>query len=140
MNAARPVLSVLDLVPASAGRTRADALREMVDLARAADDAGYARYWLAKHFLLLKTITESIALRICLDSSDCNFIYCNSVISPSKTDFCMCVRYFLHILNMLRAALTPPSLISISYTKMQYIYYHHQILNPSYPRVRTSVS
>ena len=49
MNAARPVLSVLDLVPASAGRTRADALREMVDLARAADDAGYARYWLAEH-------------------------------------------------------------------------------------------
>ena len=49
MNAVRPVLSVLDLVPASAGRTRADALREMVDLARAADDAGYARYWLAEH-------------------------------------------------------------------------------------------
>ena len=49
MNAARPVLSVLDLVPASAGRTRADALREMVDLARAADGAGYARYWLAEH-------------------------------------------------------------------------------------------
>ena len=49
MNAARPVLSVLDLVPVSAGRTRADALREMLELARTADEAGYARYWLAEH-------------------------------------------------------------------------------------------
>ena len=49
MSSARPVLSVLDLVPASAGRGRADALREMLDLARVADDAGYARYWLAEH-------------------------------------------------------------------------------------------
>ena len=40
MNAARPVLSVLDLVPVSAGRTRADALREMLELARTADEAG----------------------------------------------------------------------------------------------------
>ena len=49
MNAARPVLSVLDLVPVSAGRTRADALSEMLELARTADEAGYARYWLAEH-------------------------------------------------------------------------------------------
>ena len=49
MSSARPVLSVLDLVPASAGRGRADALREMLDLAHVADDAGYARYWLAEH-------------------------------------------------------------------------------------------
>ena len=49
MSPARPVLSVLDLVPVSAGRTRADALAEMVALARTADDAGYARYWLAEH-------------------------------------------------------------------------------------------
>ena len=49
MSPARPVLSVLDLVPVSAGRTRADALAEMVALARTADDAGYARYWLSEH-------------------------------------------------------------------------------------------
>lgn len=49
MNTARPVLSVLDLVPVSAGRTRADALSEMLELARTADEAGYARYWLAEH-------------------------------------------------------------------------------------------
>ena len=35
-----PALSVLDLVPVSAGRSRRDALREMIALARAADAAG----------------------------------------------------------------------------------------------------
>ncbi|VEG29782.1 LLM class flavin-dependent oxidoreductase [Actinomyces howellii] len=49
MTPARPVLSVLDLVPVSAGRSRADALREMVELARAADAAGLHRYWIAEH-------------------------------------------------------------------------------------------
>ena len=49
MSPARPVLSVRDLDPVSAGRTRADALAEMVALARTADDAGYARYWLSEH-------------------------------------------------------------------------------------------
>ena len=44
-----PALSVLDLVPVSAGRTRTDALAEMTALARSADAAGYARYWLAEH-------------------------------------------------------------------------------------------
>lgn len=43
------MLSVLDLVPVSAGRSRADALSEMIELARAADAAGYHRYWLAEH-------------------------------------------------------------------------------------------
>lgn len=44
-----PVLSVLDMVPVSAGRNRRDALEEMVGLARAAESAGYSRYWLAEH-------------------------------------------------------------------------------------------
>lgn len=44
-----PVLSVLDLVPVSAGRSRADALTEMVELARTVDRSGYARYYLAEH-------------------------------------------------------------------------------------------
>lgn len=43
------MLSVLDLVPVSAGRTRAEALGELLALARCADGAGYARYWLAEH-------------------------------------------------------------------------------------------
>lgn len=49
MTPPRPVLSVLDLVPVSAGRSRAEALGEMVGLAQAADSLGYARYWLAEH-------------------------------------------------------------------------------------------
>lgn len=48
-NSASPVLSVLDLVPVSSGRNRADALAEMVELARTADRSGYERYYLAEH-------------------------------------------------------------------------------------------
>lgn len=44
-------LSVLDLAPVSAGSTAAAALRNTVDLARRAEQAGYARYWLAEHHL-----------------------------------------------------------------------------------------
>lgn len=44
-------LSVLDLVPVSSGSTAAAALHATVDLARAAERAGYARYWLAEHHL-----------------------------------------------------------------------------------------
>lgn len=44
-------LSVLDLVPVPSGSTAADALHATVDLARAAERAGYARYWLAEHHL-----------------------------------------------------------------------------------------
>lgn len=41
--------SLLDLSPIPEGRTPADALANTVDLARAAEKAGYARYWLAEH-------------------------------------------------------------------------------------------
>ena len=49
MSQAKPTLSVLDLVPVSQGRSRSQALREMVLLAQSAERAGYARYWLAEH-------------------------------------------------------------------------------------------
>jgi len=39
----------MDMVPVSAGCSRTDALTEMIALARAADAAGYERYWLAEH-------------------------------------------------------------------------------------------
>jgi len=44
-------LSVLDLVPVPSGSTAAQALRNTIDLAVAAERAGYARYWLAEHHL-----------------------------------------------------------------------------------------
>ena len=44
-----PVLSVMDMVPVSAGCSRTDALTDMIALARAADAAGYERYCLAEH-------------------------------------------------------------------------------------------
>jgi len=42
-------LSVLDQSPIPEGSTVGDALRNTLDLARAADRLGYARYWLAEH-------------------------------------------------------------------------------------------
>lgn len=42
-------LSVLDQSPIPAGGTAADAVRNTIDLARAADRLGYHRYWLAEH-------------------------------------------------------------------------------------------
>ncbi|SDR02344.1 luciferase family oxidoreductase, group 1 [Curtobacterium sp. UNCCL20] len=44
-------LSVLDLVPVSSGSTTAAALANTLDLARVAEQTGYARYWLAEHHL-----------------------------------------------------------------------------------------
>ena len=44
-----PALSVLDLVPVRSGQTTAQALAATRELARAADQAGYRRYWLAEH-------------------------------------------------------------------------------------------
>ncbi|MDN5919495.1 MAG: LLM class flavin-dependent oxidoreductase [Pseudonocardia sp.] len=44
-------LSVLDLSPVPAGGTAGDALRNSIDLARAAERAGYHRFWVAEHHL-----------------------------------------------------------------------------------------
>jgi alkanesulfonate monooxygenase SsuD/methylene tetrahydromethanopterin reductase-like flavin-dependent oxidoreductase (luciferase family) len=44
-------LAVLDLVPISSGSTAAQALRNSIDLAQAAERPGYARYWIAEHHL-----------------------------------------------------------------------------------------
>lgn len=41
--------SLLDLSPIPEGQTAADALRNTVGLAQAAEAAGYHRYWLAEH-------------------------------------------------------------------------------------------
>ena len=42
-------LSVLDLVPVRAGVPAAVAIREVTELARAAERLGYRRYWFAEH-------------------------------------------------------------------------------------------
>ncbi|MBF4619164.1 LLM class flavin-dependent oxidoreductase [Clavibacter sp. VKM Ac-2873] len=47
----RAPLSVLDLVPVSAGSSSAEALRDSLDLSVRAEAAGYARYWLAEHHM-----------------------------------------------------------------------------------------
>ncbi|MGW4318858.1 LLM class flavin-dependent oxidoreductase [Streptomyces sp. NPDC004684] len=44
-------LGVLDLVPVPSGATAGEALRNSLDLARQAEQLGYARYWFAEHHL-----------------------------------------------------------------------------------------
>ncbi|MGY2050880.1 LLM class flavin-dependent oxidoreductase [Methylobacterium sp. JK268] len=44
-----PPFSVLDLAPIPLGSTPGEALRNSLDLARAAERLGYTRYWLAEH-------------------------------------------------------------------------------------------
>jgi alkanesulfonate monooxygenase SsuD/methylene tetrahydromethanopterin reductase-like flavin-dependent oxidoreductase (luciferase family) len=44
-------LAVLDLVPVSSGSTAGQALRNSIDLAQQAEQAGYLRYWFAEHHL-----------------------------------------------------------------------------------------
>jgi len=43
------LLSVLDLSPIRVGETPAQAIRETVELAKAADELGYHRFWVAEH-------------------------------------------------------------------------------------------
>jgi luciferase family oxidoreductase group 1 len=45
----RVPLSVLDLATVREGHTSADALRGTIEIARAADELGYARFWVAEH-------------------------------------------------------------------------------------------
>jgi alkanesulfonate monooxygenase SsuD/methylene tetrahydromethanopterin reductase-like flavin-dependent oxidoreductase (luciferase family) len=44
-------LAILDLVPISTGSNAPQALRNSIDLARRAEEFGYARYWFAEHHL-----------------------------------------------------------------------------------------
>lgn len=66
----RPIpLSVLDLSPVPAGGTGADALRNTVDLAQAAERAGYHRYWVAEHHLTPGVASSAPAVLIALIAS-----------------------------------------------------------------------
>jgi alkanesulfonate monooxygenase SsuD/methylene tetrahydromethanopterin reductase-like flavin-dependent oxidoreductase (luciferase family) len=40
---------VLDLATVREGHTSADALRGTIEIAKAADDLGYSRFWVAEH-------------------------------------------------------------------------------------------
>ena len=79
-------------------------------------------------FLHLNTISESLSSRITLLSSIFSFKSCASEISPSKTEFCICTRYFLQVLNVFDKTFAPPWSLFISYTNITYITipaYHH---------------
>ena len=56
--------SLLDLSPIPEGGTAADALRNSVKLAQAAEAAGYARYWLAEHHNMPGIASAATALVI----------------------------------------------------------------------------
>lgn len=52
-------LSVLDLSPVGAGVSPSQAIRESVELARAADALGYTRYWFAEHHNMASIATSA---------------------------------------------------------------------------------
>ena len=51
--------SVLDQSPVSEGHTPSEALRNSIDLARAADLLGYERYWIAEHHAIVTLASPS---------------------------------------------------------------------------------
>jgi len=57
-------LSILDLSPVVSGATPAQALRNTLDLARHAEEAGYLRYWVAEHHLTEGVASSSPAVLI----------------------------------------------------------------------------
>jgi luciferase family oxidoreductase group 1 len=65
-------LSVLDQSPVPAGFTPADALRNTIHLARAADNLGYERYWIAEHHAietLASPAPEILIARVAAETS-----------------------------------------------------------------------
>jgi alkanesulfonate monooxygenase SsuD/methylene tetrahydromethanopterin reductase-like flavin-dependent oxidoreductase (luciferase family) len=67
-------LTVLDLVPISSGSDAAQALRNSIELARYAEDLGYARYWFAEHHLNPGVAGTSPAVVIALIAASTNRI------------------------------------------------------------------
>jgi alkanesulfonate monooxygenase SsuD/methylene tetrahydromethanopterin reductase-like flavin-dependent oxidoreductase (luciferase family) len=69
-SASRPAgplpLSVLDLSPVPAGGTPADALHNTIDLAQAAERAGYLRFWVAEHHLNTGVASSSTPVLVAL--------------------------------------------------------------------------
>ena len=62
-------LGVLDLVPISSGSTAPEALRNSIELARRAEEFGYARYWFAEHHLNPGVAGTSPAVVLALTAS-----------------------------------------------------------------------
>jgi alkanesulfonate monooxygenase SsuD/methylene tetrahydromethanopterin reductase-like flavin-dependent oxidoreductase (luciferase family) len=62
-------LAILDLVPIPSGCTAARALRNSIDLARHAEQLGYARYWFAEHHLNPGVASSSPAVVLALTAS-----------------------------------------------------------------------
>ncbi|GAB2445713.1 hypothetical protein GCM10027162_47620 [Streptomyces incanus] len=67
-------LGVLDLVPVSSGSTAPEALRNSIDLARAAERLGYARHWYAEHHLNPGVAGTSPAVVLALTAADASTI------------------------------------------------------------------
>ncbi len=56
--------SVLDLATVIEGKTAADTFKKSVDLARHAEDWGYARYWFAEHHNMISVASSATSLLI----------------------------------------------------------------------------
>jgi alkanesulfonate monooxygenase SsuD/methylene tetrahydromethanopterin reductase-like flavin-dependent oxidoreductase (luciferase family) len=63
-------LTVLDLVPISAGSSAAEALRSSIDLAKQTERLGYSRYWFAEHHLNPGVAGTSPALLLAMAAAE----------------------------------------------------------------------
>jgi alkanesulfonate monooxygenase SsuD/methylene tetrahydromethanopterin reductase-like flavin-dependent oxidoreductase (luciferase family) len=67
-------LVVLDLVPVSSGSTATEALRNSIDLAKRAEELGYARFWFAEHHLNPGVAGTSPAVLLALTAAETSTI------------------------------------------------------------------
>lgn len=67
-------LSVLDLVPISSGSSATAALRNSIDLAKQAEQFGYARFWFAEHHLNPGVAGTSPAVLLALTAAETSTI------------------------------------------------------------------
>lgn len=85
---AKPVpLSILDLVPVRQGFTTADAFRDMIGLARHAEERGFERFWLSEHHntMTLASSATSILISKVLEKTDSIRVGSGGIMLPNHT-------------------------------------------------------
>ena len=71
-------LSVLDLVPVRTDQGTADAVSATLHLARAADELGYQRYWLAEHHNMPAVAATNPPVLIGLVAATAGMLWCSA--------------------------------------------------------------
>ncbi|SDB89536.1 luciferase family oxidoreductase, group 1 [Pelagirhabdus alkalitolerans] len=78
-------VSVLNLAPVRQGQTNQDAIQSMVDLAKATEQLGYKRYWIAEHHNAptLMSSATSVLIKHVLDKTDSIRVGAGGIMLPN---------------------------------------------------------